>query len=70
MVPGIFRVLPTADDVLVLTGGTYGPEAGIPGMLARFVVIGLVVLYLSRRWPDGRFATLTYAPEPEPRGRA
>jgi hypothetical protein len=33
-------------------------------MLARFVVIGLVVLHLSRRWPDGRFATLTYAPEP------
>jgi membrane protease YdiL (CAAX protease family) len=70
VVPGIFRVLPTADDVLMLTGGTYGPEAGIPGMLARFVVIGLVVLYLSRRWPDGRFATLTYAPEPESRRRA
>ena len=70
VVPGLFRVVPTADDVLVLTGGTYGPEAGIPGMLARFVVIGLVVLYLSRRWPDGRFATLTYAPEPVRRERA
>lgn len=70
VVPGLFRVMPTADDVLILTGGTYGPEAGIPGMLARFVVIGLVVLYLSRRWPDGRFATLTYAPEPVRRKRA
>jgi len=50
-----------------LGGGTYGPEAGIPGMLARFVVIALVVLYLSRRWPDGRFTTLRYAPEPRRR---
>ena len=67
--PGIFRTVPTADDVLVLTGGTYGPEAGIPGMLARFVVIGLVVVYLGRRWPDGRFGSLTYAPEPVRRRR-
>jgi len=70
VVPGIFRAVPTAEDVLVLTGGPYGPEAGIPGMLARFVVIGLVVLYLGRRWPDGGFATLTYAPEPQRRSRA
>ena len=69
VVSGIFRVVPGGDDVLVLTGGTYGPEAGIPGMLARFVVIGLVVLYLHRRWPGGRFATLTYAPEPQRRSR-
>ncbi|HEY5979865.1 MAG TPA: CPBP family intramembrane glutamic endopeptidase [Microlunatus sp.] len=69
VVPGIFSTVPTADDVLVLTGGTYGPEAGIPGMLARFVVIGLVVLYLRRRWPDGRFGSLTYAPEPVRRRR-
>ena len=34
------------------------------GLLARFVVIGPVVLYLWRRWPDGRLTTLTYAPEP------
>lgn len=65
VVPGLFRALPTADDVLVhLNGGAYGPEAGVPGMLARFVVIGLVVLYLKQRWPSGRFAALTYAPEP------
>ena len=67
VVPGLFRAVPAADDVLVLNGGTYGPEAGIPGMLARFVVIGLVVLYLQRRWTSGRFTTLTYAPEPQPR---
>ena len=65
----MFATVPAADDVLVLTGGTYGPEAGIPGMLARFVVIGLVVLYLSSRWPDGRFTTLRYAPEPRRRSR-
>ena len=69
VVPGMFATVPAADDVLVLTGGTYGPEAGIPGMLARFVVIGLVVLYLSSRWPDGRFTTLRYAPEPRRRSR-
>lgn len=68
VVPGLFQALPAAEDVLVqLNGGTYGPEAGIPGMLARFVVIGLVVAYLTRRWPNGRFATLTYAPDPQPR---
>lgn len=68
VVPGLFRAIPTADDVSVLTGGTYGPEAGIPGMLARFVVIGLVVVYLRRRWPDGRLGSLTYAPDPVRRG--
>lgn len=65
VVAGLFRAVPTSEDVLVLLhGGAYGPEAGIPGMLARFVVIGSVVLYLSRRWPEGRLTTLRYAPDP------
>lgn len=68
VVPGLFRAIPTADDVSALTGGTYGPEAGIPGMLARFVVIGLVVVYLRWRWPDGHLGSLTYAPDPVRRG--
>lgn len=50
--------------VLLLSGLAVVLSPGLPGMLARFVVIGLVVLYLSRRWPSGRFATLTYAPDP------
>ena len=64
LVPGLFRAVPTADNVLLNDGGAYGPEAGIPGMLARFVVIGLVLVYLRLRWPAGRFETLSYAPDP------
>ena len=42
----------------------------IPAAAIEELVIGLVVLYLWRRWPDGRFTTLTYAPEPVRRRRA
>lgn len=64
LVPGFFRAVPTDDTLLIYDGGAYGPEAGIPGMLARFVVIGLVLLYLHRRWPNGWLAALTYASDP------
>lgn len=69
LVPGLFRAVPsTPDTMLLYDGGAYGPEAGIPGMLARFVVISLVLVYLRLRWPTGRLQTLTYAPDPVARG--
>lgn len=36
----------------LLTGGDYGPEAGLIGMASRFVIIGLVVAYLAVRPKD------------------
>lgn len=33
-----------------LTGGAYGPEAGLVGFLFRFVVIALVMLWLRSAW--------------------
>lgn len=48
----------------VLNGGAYGPEAGVPGMLARLVIIALVFLYLKLVWKDGSIRTLTFAPDP------
>jgi hypothetical protein len=32
-----------------LTGGDYGPEGGLVGILFRFVVIALVLLWTARR---------------------
>ncbi|MET4157180.1 CPBP family intramembrane glutamic endopeptidase [Agromyces sp. PvR057] len=53
----------------ILTGGAYGPEAGIPGMLARFVIIALLFVYLKRRNPGGSIATLRFEPDPRRRSR-
>ena len=54
---------PTAEDVLAVTGCTYGPEAGIPGMLARFVVIAQAALISVAVGRTDRFTTM-YAPDP------
>lgn len=48
----------------LLNGGGYGPEAGIPGMLARVLIITLVFVYLTLVWRDGSIARLEYAPDP------
>lgn len=36
-----------------LTGGSYGPEAGLVGILFRFVVIALILLWLRSGWRKG-----------------
>lgn len=45
----------------LITGGAYGPEAGLVGMIFRFVVIALVLYYLWRRaGRRGDIKSLTY----------
>jgi hypothetical protein len=63
--PGPLTTTSTGSDLV--TGGDFGPEAGIIGILSRFVVIGLVVGYLTLRYRDGSFAQLRYAPDPQKR---
>ncbi len=48
----------------LLNGGDYGPEGGIPGMLARVVIITLVLAYVKLIWKTGSIATLAFAPDP------
>jgi membrane protease YdiL (CAAX protease family) len=60
---------------VLLTGGTYGPEAGLVGMAFRFAVITLVVVWLQRRSAGkGSLLRLDYPiplyqnpPRPKPR---
>jgi uncharacterized protein len=66
--PGLFTVTSTGPDLV--TGGAFGPEAGIIGILSRFVVIALLLGYLMLRYRDGNAATLVFAPEPQKRVRA
>lgn len=63
--PGFVVSTSVGDELL--NGGAYGPEGGIPGMLARFVIMALVLAYARWRWPDGSLRRLTYAPQPVPR---
>lgn len=63
--PGPLTTTSTGPDLV--TGGDFGPEAGIIGILARFVVIGLLVGYLTLRYRDGSFTALRYAPDPRKR---
>ena len=65
--PGPLTTTSTGSDLV--TGGDFGPEAGIIGILSRFVVIALVVGYLTLRYRDGSFAQLRYAPDPQKRSR-
>mgnify|MGYP001374616482 CR=1 FL=1 len=45
----------------LLTGGAYGPEAGLVGMTFRFVVIALLLYYLHRRCSrQGEIKSLTF----------
>lgn len=65
--PGLFTTTSTGSDLV--TGGTFGPEAGIIGILSRFVVIALLLGYLLARYRDGSIASLRFAPDPQKRGR-
>jgi membrane protease YdiL (CAAX protease family) len=53
----------------IWNGGAYGPEAGIPGLLARLLIIALVFVYLRWRFPAGSVRTLRFAPDPKRRTR-
>ena len=45
----------------LLTGGAYGPEAGLVGMAFRFVIMALVLYYLQRRCHgQGEIKSLTF----------
>ncbi len=66
IVPGWFSTASTGPEIL--NGGAYGPEGGIPGMLARVLIIAMVFAYVKTRWPDGSIATLQFAPAPAKRG--
>jgi len=51
-----------------LTGGAYGPEAGLVGIAFRFVIIALVLVWLKSTWRNGtRHANLA-ANAPDERG--
>ncbi len=63
--PGPLTVTSTGPDLV--TGGDFGPEAGIIGILSRFLVIALLIGYLKLRYRDGSFAALRYAPDPQKR---
>ncbi|SFR79474.1 hypothetical protein SAMN05428970_2561 [Agromyces sp. CF514] len=54
----------------LLNGGAYGPEGGIPGMLARVLIVALVFVYLKLLWPDGSIRRLEFAPDPVRRARS
>ncbi len=66
IVPGWFSTASTGPELL--NGGAYGPEGGIPGMLARVLIIAMVFAYVKTRRPDGSIATLRFAPAPEKHG--
>jgi membrane protease YdiL (CAAX protease family) len=61
-IPGIVSADSVGDPVW--NGGAYGPEAGIPGLVARFLIIALVFVYVRRRFPDGHIRTMRFAPDP------
>jgi len=45
----------------LLTGGAYGPEAGLVGIVFRFVIMALVIWYLQRRCNNkGNAQSLTF----------
>lgn len=65
--PGLFTVTPTGSDLV--TGGAFGPEAGIIGIVSRFLVIALLLGYLLLRYNGSSVASLRFAPDPVKRVR-
>jgi hypothetical protein len=63
-------ILTTSTGADLVTGGTFGPEAGIIGILSRFLVMALLLAYLALRYKGGSMKTLRYAPDPAKRARA
>jgi len=66
--PGLFTTTPVGPDLV--TGGAFGPEAGVIGIVSRFLVIALLLGYLMLRYRDGSVSTLRFAPDPQKRTRA
>jgi membrane protease YdiL (CAAX protease family) len=44
---GLFALQTTGSEIL--SGGAYGPEAGLVGMVFRFVIVGMLFVYLQWR---------------------
>jgi len=50
-----------------LTGGSYGPESGLVGILFRFVALGLVLMYVSAGYNNDRRREFQMRVAPGPR---
>jgi hypothetical protein len=61
--PGLYTTTTTGSDLV--TGGAFGPEAGVIGIVSRFVVIAVLLGYLMLRYKGGSVASVTFAPDPE-----
>jgi hypothetical protein len=66
--PGMITTTSVGPDLV--TGGAFGPEAGIIGILSRFLVMALLVGYLTLRHKGGSIASMRFAPDPVKRVRA
>jgi hypothetical protein len=66
--PGLFTATSVGPDLV--TGGAFGPEAGLIGILSRFLVMALLLAYLALRYKGGSIKTLRFAPDPVRRVRA
>lgn len=57
-------ILTTSTGADLVTGGAFGPEAGIIGILSRFLVMALLLGHLTLRYKGGSIKDLRFAPDP------